>query len=71
MVNINDCGWCLNEIRGETSSLYGLCSKCRNTKEGKKYIKNLHIEQDNSLIGTRTLIPTYDEFKRGKTLEHF
>lgn len=33
------CVWCNRVLRGKKSFFYGLCSKCRNTKEGKESVK--------------------------------
>ena len=39
------CVWCNKVLRGKVSYFFGLCSKCRNTKEGKKFIEKM--EKDN------------------------
>ena len=39
MASAEWCAWCNRVLRGRKSFFYGLCSKCRNSKEGKDYIK--------------------------------
>ena len=41
MIPAEWCAWCNKVLKGKTSWKYGLCSKCRKSKEGREYIKNL------------------------------
>jgi hypothetical protein len=38
------CVWCNKVLRGKRSFFYGLCSNCRNSKEGKEYINKIEDE---------------------------
>lgn len=40
------CVWCNRVLRGKVSYFHGLCSKCRNTKEGKDYIKAVKLGEN-------------------------
>ena len=45
MGNADWCAWCNCLLRGKNAWKYGLCYKCRNSKEGKEYINKVEIEQ--------------------------
>lgn len=33
------CPWCNTKLRGKWSCMFGICSKCRNTRDGKELIR--------------------------------
>lgn len=46
MINAEWCAWCNRSLRGKKSWFYRLCSKCRNSKEGKEYINWLERKKE-------------------------
>lgn len=37
------CVWCCNGMKGHNSNFYGLCSNCRKSKDGKRYLKDVYL----------------------------
>ncbi len=50
MINAEFCAWCNKQLKGKKSFFFGLCSKCRMSKEGQKYIRELPKELDANPI---------------------
>lgn len=47
MLSAEWCAWCNKVLRGKKSFFYGLCSQCRNSKEGREYDFNYNFEELN------------------------